>query len=212
MGAAAAKKAEAAAAKKALDLAKAEFVKAEKEAASAKAASVSANKHYKSKAATMQKRLGTYEAEKKNHLNAVAAYDGAKSAAAKAAVNAHCTAEAQHAAAVKLIGHGHMAQKNCKKFDRKPLSKIKYIGSLTNPKAHPYVYSSRSSALAACKKSNYKRLCSKKEGEGYERCAAGWYSNYKGYWMSKTQRGCGSGRGFRGWGGRMVGAYCCGPQ
>merc|ERR1711966_463970 len=91
-----------AAAKKALDLAKAEFVKAEKEAASAKAASVSANKHYKSKNAAMQKRLGTYEAEKKNHLNAVAAYDGAKSAAAKAAaaytaaVNAHCTAEAQH--------------------------------------------------------------------------------------------------------------------
>jgi len=216
--AAAAKKAEAAAAKRALDLAKAEFVKSEKEAASAKAASVSADKRYKSKAAAMQKRLGTYEAEKKNHLNAVAAYDGAKSAAAKAAaaykaaVNAHCTAEAQHAAAVKLIGHGHMAQKNCKKFDRKPLSKIKYIGSLTNPKAHPYVYSSRSSALAACKKSNYKRLCSKKEGEGYERCAAGWYSNYKGYWMSKTQRGCGSGRGFRGWGGRKVGAYCCGPQ
>merc|ERR1711966_408383 len=83
--AAAAKKAEAASAKKALDLAKAEYTKAEQEAAAAKAASVAADKSSKAKDAIMQKALGVYEGEKKNHLAAVAAYDGAKSDAAKAA-------------------------------------------------------------------------------------------------------------------------------
>jgi len=86
---------------------------------------------------------------------------------------------------------------------------IKYIGSLTNPKAHPYVYPSRSSATKACRKSGYAGLCSKKMVDGYERCAAGWMTDYKGYWMSKTVRGCGSGRGMRGWGAGKVGAYCC---
>lgn len=89
---------------------------------------------------------------------------------------------------------------------------VKYIGSLDTVKIHPYVYHSRAAALAACKKAKYTRLCSKKEGEGYERCAAGWYADYKGYWMSKTRSGCGAGRGFRGWGAGKVGAYCCGPQ
>jgi len=86
---------------------------------------------------------------------------------------------------------------------------IKYIGSLTNRNAHPYVYPSRSSATKACHKSGYEGLCSKAMVDGYERCAAGWMSNYKGYWMSKTVRGCGSGRGMRGWGAGNVGAYCC---
>ena len=29
------------------------------------------------------------------------------------------------------------------------------------------------------------------------RCAAGWLSNSKGYWMDRTVKGCGKGRGFR---------------
>merc|ERR1712216_368038 len=59
---------------------------------------------------------------KEAHLNAVAAYEGAKSAAAQAAqkyaaaVKAHCDAEAQHAKAVKTIGHGHMAKNTCSKW------------------------------------------------------------------------------------------------
>merc|ERR1719454_1017188 len=52
----------------------------------------------------MDARLASYEKAKQAHLHAVGAYDGAKSAAAKAA-------------AVKNIGHGHLAQKNCAKFN-----------------------------------------------------------------------------------------------
>merc|ERR1711966_496126 len=100
--AAAAKKAEAASAKKALDLAKAEYTVSQKEAATAKASSVSADKRSKAKTATMMKMLAAYEKAKKSHLSVNAA-----------AVKAHCDAEAQHAAAVKHIGHGHLAQKNC---------------------------------------------------------------------------------------------------
>jgi len=121
--AAAAKKAEAAAAAKSLGLAKAAFVAAEKDAANAKAAKESAAKLYTAKAAVMDARLKSYEKAQQTHKNAVAAYDGAKSAAAKAAaayaaaVKAHCDAEAQHAKAVKYIGHGHLAQKNCKRYE-----------------------------------------------------------------------------------------------
>merc|ERR1712070_1093627 len=99
------------AAKKTLDLAKAEFVISEKEAATAKAAQVAADKHWKAKDSAMKKALAAYEKEKKNHLSAVAAYEGAKSAAAKAA-------------AVRNIGHGHLAQKNCAKHASS--FKIKY--------------------------------------------------------------------------------------
>merc|ERR1712216_93019 len=121
--AAAAKKAEAAASKTALAAAKAAFEVAEKEAASAKAASVAAAKNWASKSKTMDARRVAYEKARTAHLAATSAYDGAKSAAAKAhaayvaSVKAHCDAEALHASAVKNIGHGHLAQKNCKKFE-----------------------------------------------------------------------------------------------
>lgn len=99
-----------------------------------------------------------------------------------------------------------------KRLEAERLAKIKpikYIGSLSNPKRHPYVYNTRAQATAACQKDGFAGLCSKKQVNGYERCAAGWMSDYKGYWMSRTRRGCGSGRGFRGWGAGKVGAYCC---
>jgi len=59
---------------------------------------------------------------KKLHLEAQAAYEGAKSQAAKAladynaAVKAHCDAEAVHAAAVEYIGHGQFKKDECKKY------------------------------------------------------------------------------------------------
>ena len=90
--------------------------------------------------------------------------------------------------------------------------KIKYIGHLTNDTAHPYVYATRASAAAACVTAGYRGLCSKEQGEGFERCNAGWYSDFKGYWMSKARSGCGSGRGWQGWGAGKVGAFCCGPR
>eukprot|EP00913_Durusdinium_trenchii_P016719 g15716.t1 len=62
-----------------------------------------------------------------------------------------------------------------------------YIGSLSNPEKHPYVYSSRIEAEEACHKAGYRGLCSKSQIEGYARCAAG------------------------GWGAGKVGAYCCAP-
>jgi len=118
------KKAEAKAAKKALDAALAAFEVAEKEAAAAKSTMEKSKKSYAAKSKVMDKRLVSYENAKKKHLNAVAAYDGAKSAAALAAsvylasVKAHCDAEALHAEAVKKIGHGHHAKntKGCEKY------------------------------------------------------------------------------------------------
>ncbi|CAK9054281.1 unnamed protein product [Durusdinium trenchii] len=86
-----------------------------------------------------------------------------------------------------------------------------YIGSLSNPEKHPYVYSSRIEAEEACHKAGYRGLCSKSQIEGYARCAAGWLSDSKGYWFDRTKHGCGHGRGFRGWGAGKVGAYCCAP-
>merc|ERR1712127_208724 len=82
--AAAAKKKEEAAASDALAAAKAAFEVAEKEAAAANAASVSAASSSKNKNADMAKALAKYEATKKMHLEAQAAYAGAKSAAGTA--------------------------------------------------------------------------------------------------------------------------------
>lgn len=90
-----------------------------------------------------------------------------------------------------------------------PQMKPHYIGSLANSSLHPYVYASSLEATNACIAAGYKGLCSKKEVDGFERCAAGWMSDYKGYWMSKTAKGCGAGKGFRSWGSGKVGAYCC---
>jgi len=74
---------------------------------------------------------------------------------------------------------------------------------------HPYVYHSRQAALDGCKARGCSRLCSRKELTGHERCASGWLSDAKGYWMSRGAWGCGSGRGFRGWGAGNNGAWCC---
>ena len=90
------------------------------------------------------------------------------------------------------------------------LLKIKYIGH-DYRKTHPYAYATRASAAAACITAGYKGLCSKAQGKGFERCSAGWYSDFKGYWMSKARSGCGSGRGWQGWGAGKAGAYCCSP-
>ena len=89
-------------------------------------------------------------------------------------------------------------------------SEIDYIGSLTDPKAHPYVYTSRGDAENACKTAGFKGLCAKDQIAGFSRCAAGWTSDWKGYWFHKTHKGCGNGVGFRGWSGSKIGAYCCG--
>merc|ERR1712093_6532 len=127
--AAAAKKKEEAAAAAALAAAKAAFEAAEKEAAAANAASISAASSSKNKNAEMAKALAKYEAVKKLHLQAQAAYAGAKSAAAKAladytaAVKAHCDAEAKHAEAVKYIGHPQHEVKTCRNGQAKPPAK-----------------------------------------------------------------------------------------
>jgi hypothetical protein len=128
--AAAARKAEAAAAKSALDAAKQAAVAAEKEAATARAtyaklaaSTAAAKKESDTKTKIMDARVAAYEKSHQVHLNANAAYEGAKSEAAKAAsdyaatVKRHCDAEAQHATAVKTIGHGHLAKNTCQKFE-----------------------------------------------------------------------------------------------
>merc|ERR1711959_866018 len=106
--------------------------------AAANAASVSAASSSKNKNADMAKALQKFEATKKLHLAAQAAYAGAKSAAAKAladynaAVKAHCDAEALHAKAVTAIGQGHMAKSTCAKPKPAPKPKPK-------PKPKPVV-------------------------------------------------------------------------
>ena len=84
------------------------------------------------------------------------------------------------------------------------LAPIQYTGDLNNPKAHPYVHSTREQAAAACKAAGYKGLCSKAQGYRSERCSAGWYSDFEGYWISKAEPNC---RNHCGWHGNM-GAYC----
>ena len=99
------------------------------QAAAANAASVSAASSSKNKNAEMAKALAKYEAVKTLHLQAQAAYAGAKSAAAKAladytaAVKAHCDAEAKHAEAVKYIGHPQHEVKTCRNGQAKPPAK-----------------------------------------------------------------------------------------
>ena len=111
-------------------------------------------------------------------------------------------------------GKGFRNGKNVKKMGAyccNLASNSQYIGSLARPDAHPYVYNTRSSAEKACRRAGYRGLCAKSQVEGYAKCAAGWMSNWKGYWMDRSKRGCGKGRGFRGWGKGKVGAYCCAP-
>merc|ERR1711881_643087 len=103
--------------------------KKKEEAAAANAASISAASSSKNKNAEMAKALAKYEAVKTLHLQAQAAYAGAKSAAAKAladytaAVKAHCDAEAKHAEAVKYIGHPQHEVKTCRNGQAKPPAK-----------------------------------------------------------------------------------------
>merc|ERR1719162_1210245 len=74
---------------------------------------------------------------------------------------------------------------------------------------HPYQFPTRDAAAHACHKGGYARLCNKAEATGFEACAAGWYADYKGYYMNTGRNGCGSGKGFSGWGAGNAGAYCC---
>eukprot|EP00747_Dinoflagellata_sp_TGD_P215413 gnl/TRDRNA2_/TRDRNA2_88111_c0_seq1.p1 gnl/TRDRNA2_/TRDRNA2_88111_c0~~gnl/TRDRNA2_/TRDRNA2_88111_c0_seq1.p1 ORF type:complete len:264 (+),score=31.14 gnl/TRDRNA2_/TRDRNA2_88111_c0_seq1:98-793(+) len=74
---------------------------------------------------------------------------------------------------------------------------------------HPYVYQTREIAKAACELRDCERLCTKKEIEGHSRCAMGWLSDGKGWWMNQQRKHCGR-KGFNGgWSGK-AGSYCCG--
>ena len=70
-----------------------------------------------------------------------------------------------------------------------------------------YVYDSRSAAVSACRSAKFSGLCAKAELAGHPRCAAGWCSDWEGYWMDETVSGCGS-AGYNGWSG-AAGAWCC---
>merc|ERR1712036_115629 len=99
-------------------IAKAKLANAAKATKAQKDAAAAAKKN-----AEMAKALAKYEAMKKLHLEAQAAYAGAKSDAATAAANynaavkAHCDAEAVHAEAVEYIGHGQFKKDECKKHE-----------------------------------------------------------------------------------------------
>eukprot|EP00041_Stephanoeca_diplocostata_P042407 m.10871 g.10871 ORF g.10871 m.10871 type:complete len:481 (+) comp7992_c0_seq1:260-1702(+) len=72
-----------------------------------------------------------------------------------------------------------------------------------------YVYENRTAAAAACAAANFSRLCTKQEIHGFDHCAKGWCSDFEGYWMTKSQPGCGSAGYNAGVG--AAGAYCCDP-
>jgi len=72
-----------------------------------------------------------------------------------------------------------------------------------------YPYATRDQAEAGCNSAGFPRLCTKAELVGAARCAAGWCSDWCGYWEgSDPVPGCGH-PGFNNWTGN-AGAYCCG--
>ena len=79
--------------------------------------------------------------------------------------------------------------------------------------SHPYIYTTRAQAAAACAADGDRRLCSKAELKGFERCAYGWTSDWNGYWMASAKKGC-ENAGFNPNGTTPhqgpAGAYCCG--
>ena len=98
-------------------------------------------------------------------------------------------------------------------------SRVWYTGA---PSAanRSYRYGSRQAANAACAAggdptnpagpppAGISRLCAKAEVAGFSMCAAGWMSDFKGFWMERAAKGCG-GAGFNAWSGADAGAYCC---
>ncbi|GBG29882.1 Versican core protein [Hondaea fermentalgiana] len=70
-----------------------------------------------------------------------------------------------------------------------------------------YKYATRESAQQACNEYG-RKLCRKAQVKGYSHCAAGWMSDYNGYYMAETTAGCGI-AGFNNWGTGTSGAYCC---
>ena len=72
------------------------------------------------------------------------------------------------------------------------------------------LYTTRAAAAAACAAAGFaKGLCTKADLAGHSRCAAGWTSDWVGYWMEASSAGCGH-QGYNTWSG-PAGAYCCGP-
>jgi hypothetical protein len=75
------------------------------------------------------------------------------------------------------------------------------------------IYTTRAAAAAACAAAGFARLCTKADLEDHSSCAAGWTSDWAGYWMAASSEGCGR-RGYNPstepWSG-PAGAYCCGP-
>merc|ERR550514_1666891 len=113
-----------------MGLAKNSFTAAEKDAANAKAAKESATKLYAAKA----------------------------NSAYAAAVKVHCDAEAQHAKAVQLIGHGHHAKNSCAPYTKIGVAKDccrtngAGVGSVkNNGAAHPANCEAACSANQKCK-------------------------------------------------------------
>ena len=81
------------------------------------------------------------------------------------------------------------------------------------PGASPYIYTTRSEAAAACSAAGFPRLCRKEELVGFSKCSYGWASDWEGYWMASSIKGCGN-VGFNPSGNAThvgpAGAYCCG--
>ena len=104
---------------------------------------------------------------------------------------------------VTLTGTGNRCD-----FECQPQITRKYLGP-TARRWIPYEYSTREQAASACNAAGYKGLCSKAQGQGFNACSAGWYSDFKGYWLSKAEPNCGNRRGWHSWPVGKAGAYCC---
>ena len=66
-------------------------------------------------------------------------------------------------------------------------SRIRYIGNITNSRSHPYVYPTRLAATRACVAMGATGLCSKEQGTNFSNGTAGWYSDFRGWWMNGTE-------------------------
>ena len=114
--------------------------------------------------------------------------------------------------------YAHTDLGGCERFEGPPGGGLKATltpallgtGTLAPALLGTGTYTTRAAAAAACAAAGFaKGLCTQADLVGHSRCAAGWTSDWAGFWMAASSEGCGR-RGYNPWSG-PAGAYCCGP-
>jgi hypothetical protein len=61
-----------------------------------------------------------------------------------------------------------------------------HVPALLPLQAPLYVYATRGAAEEGCVVSGFRGLCAKADLAGHDQCAAGWCTDYEGYWIAKV--------------------------